>query len=256
MDFWDFSGWPSITQNQNLSEPVVLTPNLMKHVNPNVKLLVILRDPVDRLYSDYLFLEIGTPTAQAFDNAVNTSIAYFNHCVKQKGEKLCLFDRKLHINLQTRIHVSIYSVYLREWFKVFPREQILIIRNEDYAKDIKGHLKKVFRFLDVVDLPEASLNLIEARMRAYKTSKKRIAGPMLKKTRDQLEKFFEKYNLELSSILNDTKFTWTDIPKTAGVDYRLNNRWKIPKKPSRKLTPGMINVHVPKLNNKEISDGF
>lgn len=88
-------------------------------------------------------------------------------------------------------------------------------------------------------------------MRAYKTSQKRIAGPMLKKTRDQLEKFFEKYNLELSTILNDTKFTWTDQPKVLGVDYRLNNHWKIPKKPSRKHTPEMVKVHVPMSNNKD-----
>lgn len=51
MDMWDMSGWVSIPQNQGFREPRVLTPHLIKHMNPAVKLIVILREPVERSVS-------------------------------------------------------------------------------------------------------------------------------------------------------------------------------------------------------------
>ena len=51
--------------------------------------------------------------------------------------------------MQAPIFTSFYIVHLLEWLKVFPREQILIFRNEDYTVDIKGTLTEIFRFLDV-----------------------------------------------------------------------------------------------------------
>ncbi|KAH3833642.1 hypothetical protein DPMN_106955 [Dreissena polymorpha] len=51
--------------------------------------------------------------------------------------------------LQAPIFTSFYIVHLLEWLKAFPREQILIFRNEDYTVDIKGTMTDIFRFLDV-----------------------------------------------------------------------------------------------------------
>ena len=48
MDMSDNSGWPSIPQNNRLTEPKYMTPHMIKHLNPDVKLIVILRDPVER----------------------------------------------------------------------------------------------------------------------------------------------------------------------------------------------------------------
>ena len=45
---------------------------------------------------------------------------------------------------KVRVMVGIYEMYLRQWLKVFPREQIFIMRNEDYSNDISSHLKRVF----------------------------------------------------------------------------------------------------------------
>ena len=48
MDLWDNSGWKSIPQNNGLKEPKYITPHLIKHINPHVKFLIILRDPIER----------------------------------------------------------------------------------------------------------------------------------------------------------------------------------------------------------------
>lgn len=210
MDFWDFSGWPLIPQNKNQTLPKVLTPHLIKHLNPNVKLILVLRDPTERLYSDYVFLKSGIQTPEAFDNAVSQSISYFRNCTRRHSVRKCLFDRDLHTSVRARIHVSIYSVYLREWLKVFPRRQIFIIRSEDYSHNITSHLKQLFHFLDVVDLKGRDITMISKRARVYETGKKKKMGPMLNRTRQLLDEFFQPFNEELVDILNDTKYLWKD----------------------------------------------
>lgn len=51
MDFWDFTGWKNIKQNHRLNHPKILTPHLMHHMNPKVKLIIIVRDPTSRYVS-------------------------------------------------------------------------------------------------------------------------------------------------------------------------------------------------------------
>ena len=46
---WDNRGWPHIPENCNYTErPVVLHAHLIKHILPQAKILVILRNPIDR----------------------------------------------------------------------------------------------------------------------------------------------------------------------------------------------------------------
>ena len=49
--------------------------------------------------------------------------------------------------LQIRLSEGMYPIFLEDWFRVFPRDQILILMFEEYVKDIKGNILKVFDFL-------------------------------------------------------------------------------------------------------------
>lgn len=42
---------------------------------------------------------------------------------------------------------GMYSEFVDAWTSVFPREQILFLRNEDYQAKPKEHLEAVMRFL-------------------------------------------------------------------------------------------------------------
>lgn len=49
MDFWDHTLWWLIPQNNgNASEPVFTTPHLIHYVQPNIKLILLLREPAER----------------------------------------------------------------------------------------------------------------------------------------------------------------------------------------------------------------
>ena len=54
MDLWHMSGWTDIPQNSGLEEPKYITPHLMRHVNPAVKLISIFRDPIERYSKPFL----------------------------------------------------------------------------------------------------------------------------------------------------------------------------------------------------------
>ena len=46
--FWDASHWKELPENRGLDEPKYVTAHYVKHIVPDVKIIVILRDPTDR----------------------------------------------------------------------------------------------------------------------------------------------------------------------------------------------------------------
>nr|XP_022316415.1 carbohydrate sulfotransferase 15-like isoform X2 [Crassostrea virginica] len=138
MDMWDFRGWKMIPQNRGLQEPKYLTPHLIQHINPGVKLIVLLRNPADRLYSDYYFIDNGerVKNRTTFHLAVVKAINVLKNCQRHMTLRSCLFDFKINEDLvkrKTRVHLGFYAAYLQEWLSVFPRDQILVMRTEDYS---------------------------------------------------------------------------------------------------------------------------
>ena len=73
MDFWDHSSWKRIPQNDPSADvPEVNTPRLIKHVNPDVKLILILRDPIERLVK----LSYKLQTHHQFKNSQHVKAVY------------------------------------------------------------------------------------------------------------------------------------------------------------------------------------
>jgi hypothetical protein len=51
--FWDFTGWDLMPQNEGLmADNALLTPHCIHHLTPQAKLILILRNPVDRQVSN------------------------------------------------------------------------------------------------------------------------------------------------------------------------------------------------------------
>ncbi|KAK3579908.1 hypothetical protein CHS0354_031428, partial [Potamilus streckersoni] len=146
-DVWDFAGWPMIPQNKGLSEPVVLTPHLVRHINPRVKMIVILRDPVERLYSD--FFSRGGISPRGFHQRVVDTIVRLHTCVQNATIRSCAFSWEYRLAEKARIHIGFYSLYLKEWFRVFSREQFLFLTTEEYSQNMTKNMRRIFRFLEI-----------------------------------------------------------------------------------------------------------
>ncbi|KAK3600483.1 hypothetical protein CHS0354_023582, partial [Potamilus streckersoni] len=140
MDFWDQASWRDIPQNdQNADEPVYTDIHVSRHLNPNLKLILLLRDPVERLFSSYLHSSFGS-TADEFHKDVLLSLDLLRNCTRNRTMRACLYTPAILGSLRTPISGCFYSLHLKEWLKAFPRKQMFITRTEDFGKDILGTL--------------------------------------------------------------------------------------------------------------------
>ncbi|KAK0058002.1 carbohydrate sulfotransferase 15 [Biomphalaria pfeifferi] len=213
--FWDFTGWDKIPQNSGRSaETALLTPDCIKHVTPQAKLIVLFRDPTRRVYSDYLFLDhfrsYHNTSVQSFHQHVLRAIDMLQACFSRHTELFCLYSKQLHMNIPVRLVVGMYDVFLDKWLKVFPTEQILIIRNEDYSKFTLNYLNTTFNFLGLKPLSQSKLEEVEKLSRQHETKKVKDYGQMMNATKAILDKFYLPYNQQLAKRLNDSKYMWTD----------------------------------------------
>ncbi|XP_025089224.1 carbohydrate sulfotransferase 15-like [Pomacea canaliculata] len=217
--FWDFSGWELIPQNTGATaETALVTPHCLRHLTPDVKLLLMLRHPVERLYSEYLFLDRfkseHNVSAKLFHLQVQQSVAMLELCARsQSTYHLPAKQNSPHDypDKGIRLMVSMYSVWLEQWLKVFPRHQMLIIRNEDYSKNISHHLQTIMDFLGLASLPPSDLDKISAQDRAFvRNSQDKAVGDMLPETRKLLTNFYRKYNEQLATMLSDKRFLWQE----------------------------------------------
>ena len=65
-----------------------------------------------------------------------------------------------------------------------------------------------FIFIFAEELQEIDLDRVAKISKAYKTKLKKKQGPMHKRTKDILDKFYRPYNEELARLLNDSRFLW------------------------------------------------
>lgn len=63
---------------------------------------------------------------------------------------------------QVRLNLGMYIVFLLDWLSVFSKEQILVLRLEDYAANLKETIQKVFDFLSVGKCPKSYKNISQS----------------------------------------------------------------------------------------------
>ena len=51
------------------------------------------------------------------------------------------------------IVASMYYVYIRDWFEIFPREQFYFIKSEEYFKSRSSVVPKLLNFLTIGKVP-------------------------------------------------------------------------------------------------------
>ncbi|KAK3552384.1 hypothetical protein QTP86_011261 [Hemibagrus guttatus] len=111
--------------------PSVDAPGRIFHMNPSVRLLLIVRDPVDRVLSDY---------TQVFHNQLQ------KHKIPQPLEDLLLRDGELNLGYKA-VNRSVYHPHMQRWLRVFPRESFHIVDGDTLIRDPLKEMKKVERFL-------------------------------------------------------------------------------------------------------------
>jgi Sulfotransferase domain len=117
------------------------TPRKIYEQIPNVKLIALLRNPIERAYSQY-----------RMNLKMETENRDFLEIIKEKLQPEVLErEREAPQKTNARAYLVIgeYGRLLEEYYKVFPKEQLLVLFTEDLAANTKAVVKQVFSFLGV-----------------------------------------------------------------------------------------------------------
>ena len=111
------------------------TPAKIKALLPDVKIIILLRNPMERGFSHYLMdYRLGLCPLSYEDIVFNTS----NHPLQK-------------LYYQQYVELGLYSSQLERYFSCFPRENIRIYLQEDLLNEPELVLRELFGFLNVSD---------------------------------------------------------------------------------------------------------
>ena len=164
-------------------------PRRVAELIPNVRLIVLLRDPVDRAYSHYNHTKKAGKENLSFWKAVDkekervgkeiTEIKEKGRCKNEKWKKYSYVRR------------GYYSEQIKRWTEYFPKKSFLFVKSEDMFESPKTEVEKIMKHI--------GLNRLRIKCKGKKNS-----GSYEKKLerdkRKKLKVHFEKKNKELKSI--------------------------------------------------------
>jgi len=214
---WYISQLPPVADNQLRMEKTPgyfhtpKVPRRIKAMDPNVKLLLIIRDPVKRLISDYnqfrtKNLDSGGTYPDLEDLAFTPS-----------GE----------INVRyPALQRSIYHEHMARWLKHFPPEQILVINGDSFIKRPWIEVNKIEDFLHVPSVVTEDNFFFNntkgfycgreirtkgvwscSKEKCLSKAKGRPKPPLKDGTVEKLVEFFKPHNALFYEMMNET-FGW------------------------------------------------
>lgn len=122
-----------------------LVPGRMKKVIPKARLLVILREPVERAYSHYQYAVKNGNETRSFADAISHEVEQVE-AEKEKLKKGQSFDNRLLQN-NSYISRSHYHEQLERWFQYYSPEQLFILSSEYFFSRHQEALEQIRAFL-------------------------------------------------------------------------------------------------------------
>ena len=169
------------------------TANNVYQTKPNMKIIVILRNPVDRTYSHFLKNVREKVEKRNFESAVEENMGR----MKKESYEQHETKPKFIVDENNYLKKGLYALQLRHWLKIFPRENILIVSTEEFESDQQAIYNKIFKFL----------NISQFKVKNTEKMEKGSYPPMKSETRNLLLDYFRSHNQELFELIN-MEFDW------------------------------------------------
>ena len=197
---------------------------IARDVSPKTKLLLIIRDPVKRAISDYthvitryshlLLSQANATNSRGTPRYSRANITY----TVNKGFEGSVLNADGSINTQSAfIFTGMYSTHLRNWLKVFPLNQLLIIDGETFARNPLPQLIAIENFIELpkyydnstlyFDEDKNFYCLAKPKMMCLGKSKGRKHPQVSESVLQKLYEFYRPHNKDLEMLLN-RKFSW------------------------------------------------
>ena len=212
-------------------EDVCLLPVVMSLVLPNPLYIVILRDPIEFLYSRFWFSCSSTvyynvsvnPSdgPYVFHSMVIRRLGIFSKCQLMYSIERCALAQA-YIQDESNekfgcgvvpLHFALYYVHVIKWFSVIPRRNFYITTYEKYFKSPFSTTREVWNFLNL-EQPHVNSEVWNKRLEQGKNiqevydyhSKPELQ--MLPKTRAVLKEFLHPFNILLATLLGEKDYLW------------------------------------------------
>lgn len=172
-----------------------LTAQRIAQTLPEVKLIAMLRNPIDRAFSNYQMNVQNRIEVLSFEKATE------NEERRLSGE----IERILaDVNYPLRKHMNLsylesgrYVEQLERWYEHIPPEQIMLIKSEEFFEDTPKIYKQVLEFIGLRDW----------KMEMYKNPNLGAYETMSPELRACLVEYFRPYNQRLYELVN-RDFGW------------------------------------------------
>jgi hypothetical protein len=164
-------------------------PARVAEVVPQARLIALLRNPIDRAYSDYQQRVRQGREPRTFDETVAEAL---EAGVTWPPRNL---DETRHLGDLPR---SVYVDQLVNWSKFFPKKKMLVLKSEDFFERPKQILRAVLGFLGLPDWEPQAREVV---------NKGTYEGDIDPATRRTLEQYFGPHNRRLYDYLG-TDFGW------------------------------------------------
>jgi Sulfotransferase domain len=186
------------------------------------RFVVLLRNPVDRAFSQYhmqLHRDLGNPNNRrgfvTFEEYVELDLRVLrdvgvipggasSHDAKdgdnseRESEGWKTYTK---LGLNSPVGRGLYSIQLGQWFEAMmahgrdPKNEFLVLKSEDMRNDTKAAYGRVLEFLDLPPRGRAPNQYGPIHTTVYRNAK------MNPETRSKLEAFFKPYNQQLEGLL-------------------------------------------------------
>jgi len=168
-----------------------MVPQRVKEILPNIKFLVVLRNPIDRAFSHYNKSLRRKKETLSFKEAVTMRKRELGKAEQLVRENDLQAGR--YLEEYSYLEKGKYFEQLERWFKLFPKENFFIFQTSDFNNYT---WKKIYEFLD---LPDYKIEIEIKHKGCYE--------PIDDETRNWLREYYEPYNRKLENLLN-MNFNW------------------------------------------------
>jgi hypothetical protein len=197
------------------------SPKYVLCAAPWVKIVLILREPVNRVWSNYNFYLTNNIPLPSFDEWVQRDL----ELLKRQGmlpdnrhsdtfvgsnEEYQAWDSYLAKANEGPVGRSMYVVQILHWYKALqaigrdPTKEILVVRNKDLSENPQAVLDQIYTFLGVASEPLIPEKAIEYMSSEYRN------GNMSNETKRMLHEFYRPYNERLYDLLGWNDTVWKE----------------------------------------------
>ena len=172
-------------------------PERIKKISPLMKFIILLRNPVDRAYSQHSMVTRGGNENLSFEEAIDCEKERTQKDYeKMKNNKNFYSDNYFrHAYLDRGIYVD----RLKNWMKIFPKEQFLIFDSKDFFENPSTIYSKTL-----------FLNLPKTELKKYEVKGRKNENPRMDPNlRAKLIDFYRPHNKRLYEFLG-VNYHWDD----------------------------------------------